>query len=1347
MPFDFIKVRKKTSGKNTTIVYPEYTSGHTNDLMIRGNAFYAFWDEELGLWNRDERDCWSRIDQMVIDAANDIHDSYVEVELIKNFSSGLLSKWKKYCKEVGDTYHDLDTNIIFGNTKTKKTDYASRKLPYPLEQQDISAYDELISVLYDKKERRKIEWAIGSIISGDSKDIQKFYVFYGTAGSGKSTILNIVWMLFNGYSGTFRAKDLGNPNNSFALEPLACNPLVAIEHDGDLSRIEDNTRLNSIVSHESMTVNEKYKAPYSMRFNTTLFVGTNSPVRITDSKSGVLRRLIDISPTGNLVDVERYNTLMSKIAFELPGIAYHCLSVYLECGKNYYDKYKPTKMLDETNDMYNFVSDMLWDWEDLEDGVSLALAWKQYKDWCEDSGVPYPLMKRKFKTELRQYFEDFKEHTNKGNNIYVGLLKEKFKIHGEKEEKRSKSWLNMREGDSLLDDILADCKAQYTTKDGIPKAKWVNVKTKLKELDTKELHYVKVPDNHIVIDFDLKNSAGEKDPLLNLEAASKFPQTYAELSKSGSGIHLHYIYDGDVKQLSRIYDDEIEVKVFTGNSSLRRKLSKCNDIPVATINSGLPLKGSEKMIDTKSVENERHLRALIKKSLNKEIHGHTKPEIDFMNKILTDAYANEELSYDIRDMRPAIITFAMSSTNQAQACFETVSRFRYCSKDHEAGDKNDIPGTSDWNKAPIVFFDVEVFPNLFIICWKKIGKDNKVVRMINPTPEEVKRLFSFRLVGFNNRRYDNHIVYARSMGYTNAELFRLSQAIIGKTKNSFFGEAYGLSYTDIYDYCSNANKMGLKKWEIKLGIYHLENAYPWDEDVPEDKWEEIADYCENDVIATEAVWDATQADFRGRQILAELSGLTVNDTSNTHTQQIIFGNDKNPQRYFNCPDLSEEFPGYKFENGVSTYMGETVGEGGWVYAKPGMYVNAVCEDVSGMHPASIYAMNLFGDEYTERYYDLVRARTHIKHQEYDKVREMFDGKLAKYLGSEEEAKALSDALKTPINSVYGLTAAHFSNRCRDPRNKDNVVAKRGALFMITLKNEVEEQGYTVIHCKTDSIKIADPDDYILAFIENFGRNYGYTFEIEDEFERICLVNGSTFIAKFRESKIDKKTGKEKWWYPKAAQFAHPYVFKTLFSKEDICFDDLCETKNVTKGDMYLDMNEGFDDVTEAEKTLKNIIKALKDIWGNNWENQLEVASAAVDQHLSTFDLETIERSNELVRSFWKVKEDISKGHNYHFVGRVGRFTPVIEGTNGGYLVTSMDGKKYDAVQGTKGYRWLESEMVLNLGVEDRIDMRYFDGLTDAAIDQINKYGDFDIFVNASPEEYKEYITKEAIPFR
>ncbi len=196
---------------------------------------------------------------------------------------------------------------------------------------------------------------------------------------------------------------------------------------------------------------------------------------------------------------------------------------------------------------------------------------------------------------------------------------------------------------------------------------------------------------------------------------------------------------------------------------------------------------------------------------------------------------------------------------------------------------DDYSDSIDDNSSHISFFDVEVYSNLFVVCYKyKDDENNKypVIKMINPIKEDIEKILSLRSIEFNCRRYDNHIVYARLLGYSNFELFKLSQRIITGDRKAYFGEAYNLSYTDVYDYCSNDNKMSLKKLEIKLGIHHQEMGITWDKPVPRNKWEEVADYCANDVISTERVFNATQDDFMARGILADLADMSVNDTTN-----------------------------------------------------------------------------------------------------------------------------------------------------------------------------------------------------------------------------------------------------------------------------------------------------------------------------------------------------------------------------------------------------------------------------------------------------------------------------------
>ena len=872
--------------------------------MIRGGDFYAIWMEERGLWSTDEQDALQLIDRELDAYAKENKekfDAHVKVLHMWDAESGMIDAWHKYCqKQMRDSFHTLDDKLIFSNTDTTKEDYASKRLTYPLEDGDYSAWDKLIGTLYSPDERHKIEWSIGSIVSGESKNIQKFMVFYGSAGTGKSTILNIVQQLFEGYYSVFDARALGSSSNSFALEAFKTNPLVAIQHDGDLSRIEDNTRLNSLVSHELMTVNEKFKAAYSNRFNCFLYMGTNKPVKITDAKSGLIRRLIDVSPTGNKLSPAEYKSIMNRVSFELGAIAKHCLDIFM-ANPGAYDDYIPISMMGASNDFYNFVLDSYMIFKK-ENGVTLKCAWEMYKTHCEEARVPYPLSKRIFKEELKNYFKDYKERyrledDTRVRSYYIGFREDRF----EEEEQtpiikvEEKPKLIFEYTESIFDEVCENCFAQYTTDKGTPIKKWDNVSTTLKDIDTTRLHYVKVPENHIVIDFDIPDDSGEKSLERNLEEAAKWPPTYGELSKSGKGVHLHYIYTGDPTKLSSVYSDHIEIKVYSGKSSLRRMLTKCNDLPIANISSGLPLKGEDKVVNFDAIKTEKGLRTLIKRNLRKEIHPGTKPSIDFIHKILEDAY-NTDLCYDVSDMKSAVLSFAASSSHQAPYCIKLVKQMKFQSKEPANAAQD--------NEGKMIFYDVEVFPNLFLVNWKFEGEDQKVVRMINPKPAQIEELMRFRLVGFNCRRYDNHIMYARMMGYSNEELYKLSQKIITEGKG-FFGEAYNLSYTDVYDFA--AKKQSLKKWEIELGIHHQELGLPWDQPVPEERWIEVAEYCDNDVVATEAVFNKLKGDFTARKILAELAGMTVNDTTNSLTTRIIFGKERHPQLVYTDLATGEQY--------------------------------------------------------------------------------------------------------------------------------------------------------------------------------------------------------------------------------------------------------------------------------------------------------------------------------------------------------------------------------------------------------------------------------------------------------
>lgn len=1187
---DFIQVGTYTRDKRTRdpdyIVRVSFDSTETNDIVCLGGNMLYWWDGDR--WRTTQTELFKYLNELVEEEYKRFKAENPEAEVTKQmpsiFDTGVLSKFKKFCKEVDQFTGNFNNKVMFDNQEVKREDYVTTTLPYHPQKGDTPAFDKMMSVLYSEEELEKILWACGAVLCNDTYGIEKFLFLYGGKGTGKGTVIKIIKMLFDGLYNSISLNRLTG-YSEFATGQVTQCPLL-IDDDADMSKIRDDTYLLKLTSNEPVEVNKKWSLPYYVTFEGLLIAASNQPYLVRNVDSGIVRRGLVVNPTGDTLPVSEYKKLFESVKFEIPQIANRCIEIFKRNGKYKYMNKIDSQMLQLTDLFFGFMQEYA---DQLGDKCSLKLAASLYKLYLEDLGLDTTGYKKICKVELQRYYDKFYLATTrlvdgrqqKLRNYFEGLKRELIFPDEVVDEQvfDGKNWIEFGSPFSAFNDYAKDFPAQLANKDGLPYLKWADCKTKLRDVDTGELHWVKPPGDHIVIDFDLTDEFGEKSLEENLRAASIFPPTYAEVSKSGNGLHLHYIYDGNVNLLSSLYEEKIEIKKFTGGSSLRRKLSLCNDKEISHISSGLPLKERDDRVKDGVKEiawTEKKMRTAVIRNLRKEYHDATKPSMDFIHHIFKQAEA-EGVKYDLRDLRQDVMTFAMQSTNQKRACMKLANEINYCTLDEEVqlgiatGDIRILPD------GDLIFFDVEVFQNLFVVCYRNL--DNTIrVKLINPKQEEIEELLQYPLVGFNNRRYDNHIIYGAFLGKDNMELYLQSQAIISKDSErnaGMYGGAYELSYADIYEY--NSKKQGLKKWEIELGIMHDEFELPWDQPVPKKEWERVAEYCMNDVDATVEVFLATQFDYTARKILSELSGLSINSTTQQHAARIIFGSDKRPQDKFIHEDLSKEFPGYKFEFGKSSYMGEDPSEGGYVYSEPGVYKHVLLMDVESMHPHSLIAMNYFGP-YTQRYADLVNARLAIKHGNLDKARKMFDGKLEPYLKDEKQADELSYALKIVINIVYGMTSAKFDNVFRAKDNQDNVVAKRGALFMITLKHELQKMGVDVIHIKTDSVKVVWNHDKfkeseIKKFIFDFGKKYKYTFEHEATYEKMALVNKAVYIAKYGWAAKESKIGT---WDAVGAMFQEPYVFKKLATHEPIVESDYALSKSATApiylGDRFVGKN-------------------------------------------------------------------------------------------------------------------------------------------------------------------------------
>lgn len=1284
MDFVIPTVREGRNGPES--VYPIFERIN-KDAASRGGKLFAYWNGEA--WNSVERSdtqLMSDINTQVIEYrnknfANNAHVGWTSVSSDPNTSKEFERFYRNY---KGNSKFKFNTRVFFKSDKPVREDLSTFQLSYDPIPGDTPAFDKAMHKWYKPEDKEIVLWFIGAALTNNMKPIQKFLFIYGSGGSGKGSLLSVIEQVFEDYSKSIKLKKLAGASQ-FANSEIEDIP-VLVDEETDLSRMENQENFLSLTAHEELWIEKKGKDPYPETFNGLLVTASNKPYDMGNSKSGLGRRMVAIYPLGGKFEIKEYDELMNHMSFEIPYIADQAIQTFQQYGLGYLDNMNEDwRMRLETDDIFNFIRESVRHGV-LKQDTTLKIASEAYRAHLESNDWSIKGSKNRIKNELKQYYNEYYEEKRVDNvkrfNLYIGLKMDRVfpeKYQGDtrvqEQEKRASDSEYISDYNIFAD---SDAPAQYSGLNGAPTQKWAKVTTKVKELDQSKEHWLQLPVNRIRMDFD-KGTLEE-----NIEAAKAYPPTYGEISKSGKGIHLHYIYDGDVTELDGAKHDDVEVKVSMGNASVRRKFTYSNGLELSHISSGLPLKEKKVLTDTKEyIATENSIRKEITRALKKEHHGATKPEIDFIFKILNDA-KNDGIQYDLRDMRQAVMNFALNSSHQSEGALKVYAKMPFSTimdlidtPQADISDGSELfnsqqAGHKVFKDEDLYFYDIEVFKNLLMVSWKKYGEE-EISTWYNPSQAEIEWLLDKPLVGFNNRKYDNHIMYAALIGKTPEELYESSKAIIGGSKNAFYAQAYSLAYADIYDYSNT--KQSLKKWEVDLGLPHDELEFDWDAPLPKEDWARAAEYNRHDVDATEDVFKHLYADYEARISLSGLTDSPVSESTNSLSAKFLFGNERRPQDKFIYTDLSERFPGYKYgylETEVkhkdgsvtkkktmhSEYRGEDPSEGGYVYSQPGVYEDTIEFDVRSMHPNSLINLNYFGP-YTQRYAELVDARAHIKHahnkdgslnhESINKAKEMLNGELAPYLTDDADFAGLAYALKIVVNSVYGMTSASFENKFKHPKNVDNIIAKRGALFMIDLKHKVTEFGYKVIHIKTDSIKVANADDKVAKFITDTAAEYGYDIEVAGEYDRMALINKAVLIA-------HNKGGDEKDWHAVGKEFAVPYVYKTLFTHDELVDEDYIISKSAKAGPIFL-----------GDK----------------------------------------------------------------FIGKVGTF---YASRSGQELAWIKDDKR-NALTGTKGFFWRLPEDLTN---KYDIDQNYYDTLVVDALKKINKVGDISKLIEV-PKTFKSLL--------
>jgi len=159
-----------------------------------------------------------------------------------------------------------------------------------------------------------------------------------------------------------------------------------------------------------------------------------------------------------------------------------------------------------------------------------------------------------------------------------------------------------------------------------------------------------------------------------------------------------------------------------------------------------------------------------------------------------------------------------------------------------------------------LFFDVECYPNYFLILFKLSNGKQKCFEL-----DETKRLDTILIqeflenaetIGFNSRMYDIPMILHALSGANNKELKALSDRIINKDEKTYdtlkeLGLFCPWSYNHIDLFKLPIGKNSLKMYGARINTTFLQDL-PYDPSLPltEDQKVDIKNYCSNDVNIT-----------------------------------------------------------------------------------------------------------------------------------------------------------------------------------------------------------------------------------------------------------------------------------------------------------------------------------------------------------------------------------------------------------------------------------------------------------------------------------------------------------------
>jgi putative DNA primase/helicase len=270
--------------------------------------------------------------------------------------------------------------------------------------------------------------AMGYILGGSTRQ-QKIFMLVGPRRSGKGTIGRVLTGLLGAHN--VAAPTLASLTTNFGLQVLIGRPLGLIS-DARLGSRADGSiaveRLLSISGEDSITVDRKYRDPWTGRLPTRFMILTNEVPRFTDASGALASRFVVLVLTNSFLGRED-PTLTDTLLREAPGIFNWALDgLDRLLARGYFEQPAVSRdamqrLEDLASPVSAFVRDrcVIGPVHEVEKDV----LWAAWKDWCIGEGKDRAGTKAVFYRDLHAAYPGLRatrpEVDGKRVQVYVGI--------------------------------------------------------------------------------------------------------------------------------------------------------------------------------------------------------------------------------------------------------------------------------------------------------------------------------------------------------------------------------------------------------------------------------------------------------------------------------------------------------------------------------------------------------------------------------------------------------------------------------------------------------------------------------------------------------------------------------------------------------------------------------------------------------------------------------------------------------------------------------------------------------------------------------------------------------------